>query len=88
MAEEKRLEGVVDALLAEAAANGPGALAAARRAAALSDGRDETRARKALALAARLDPLDPFARLGLSRLSAEAGDLDAALQEAQHVFKH
>lgn len=78
---------MLEALLAEAAAEGPGALAAARRAAALADGFDEARARKALALAARLDPLDALARLGLSRLAAEAGDLEGARTEALGVFK-
>ncbi len=86
MTEEKRLEAVVDNLLAEASANGPGALAAARRAAALADGRDGVRAQKALAIASRLDPLDPFARLGLSRLAAEAGDLEDARLQAAQVF--
>jgi tetratricopeptide (TPR) repeat protein len=40
-----------------------------------------------LALAARLEPLDPTPRLALARLHAESGDLDAARAEAAAVLK-
>ena len=77
----------IDALLREAEAGGPKAALAARRAAWLAESRDPERARKALRLAARLEPFDSGPRLALSRLHAEAGDLDAARQEAEAVVR-
>lgn len=41
---------------------------------------------RALTIAARLDPLDPAPKLGLARLHAEAGNLDAARAEAATVL--
>ncbi|MES1200604.1 MAG: hypothetical protein ABUS57_04060 [Pseudomonadota bacterium] len=87
MSEKIRLDALIEGLLAEASTSGgvEGGRAA-RKAAALAERRDFKRAVKALELAARLDPLDSFARLALSRLSAEAGDLEAARREAAGVF--
>lgn len=77
----------VDLWLAEAKAGGPEAALAARRAAALAErGGDGARALAALALAARLSPLDPAPRLAAARLSAEAGDFAAARTEAEAVL--
>lgn len=64
-----------------------GAAVAARRAALLAERDNPDLARKALALAARLEPLDPTPRLALARLHAEAGDLAAARAEADTVLK-
>lgn len=80
-------EASIAALLKEAEAGGPGAALAARRAAWLSEASDPATARQALALAARLEPLDAAPRLGLARLHAEAGDLADARREAEAVFK-
>lgn len=74
------------ALLAQAKAGGPGAALAARRAALIAERADIGLARQALALAARLEPLDPAPRLALARLNAEAGDLAAARTEAAAVL--
>jgi tetratricopeptide (TPR) repeat protein len=74
------------ALMALAEAGGPGAALAARRAAALWERSDPAQARRALALAVQLAPLEPAPGLGLARLAAEAGDLDAALAEAKRVL--
>jgi tetratricopeptide (TPR) repeat protein len=76
-----------DALMARARAGGPGAAAAANRAGLLAERLGEIGlAREALALAARLEPLDPAPRLALARLHAEAGELDAAQAEAAAVL--
>lgn len=75
-----------EALWAVAQGGGPGAALAARRAAALWEQADPARARQALALAVQLTPLDPAPRLGLARLSAETGDLEAAKAEAAAVL--
>src|SRR5690606_35990544 len=75
-----------EALWAAAQAGGPGAALAARRAAALWEQAAPSRAREALALAVQLAPMDPAPRLGLARLSAEAGDLEAARTEAAAVL--
>lgn len=87
MAEGRVTRGFeIEALLAHAEAGGPDAAAAARRAALLAErGMPET-ALRALTIAARLDPLDPTPKLGLARLHAEAGDLDAARTEATAVL--
>ncbi len=76
----------IEALMRAAEAGGPGAALAARRAAWLAEERDPARARAALHLAAKLEPFDSGPRLALSRLHAEAGDLDAAKREAQSVI--
>lgn len=76
----------IDALLREAEAGGPQAALAARRAAWLAEPVDPQRARTALKLAARLEPLDAGARLALTRMHAEAGDLDAARREAEAII--
>src|SRR5262249_38474278 len=76
-----------DALLAEARRSGAGAGFAARRAAFLAEVRDPALAREALSLAVQLEPQDPAPRLALARLSAEAGDFDAARTEAALVLK-
>lgn len=76
-----------NALLTRAETGGPGAAMAARRAAALLEEADPDRARQALALAARLAPRDPAPRLGLARMAAEAGELDAAAAEARAVLE-
>jgi hypothetical protein len=81
------VEDPADALLRQAEAGGPGAALAARRAAWLSEAYNPDMAKRALALAARLDPLDPTPRLALARLHAEAGELDAAKAQAQAVFE-
>lgn len=65
---------------------GPGAALAARRAAILAERHDPDLARKALALAARLEPLEATPRLALARLHAEQGDLGAAHAEAAGVL--
>ncbi|MGE0739878.1 MAG: hypothetical protein AB7O98_00940 [Hyphomonadaceae bacterium] len=75
-----------DTLMATARAGGPDAALAARRAAALTELREPALAREALAIAVRLEPLDPVAKLALARLHAEAGDLDAASNEAAGVL--
>jgi tetratricopeptide (TPR) repeat protein len=75
-----------EALWAAAQAGGPGAALAARRAAALWEAIAPARAREAMALAVQLTPLDPAPRLGLARLAAEAGDLEAAKAEAAAVL--
>ncbi|MGD9981921.1 MAG: hypothetical protein AB7H66_07050 [Hyphomonadaceae bacterium] len=74
------------ALMKLAEAGGPGAALAARRAAALWERSDPTRARRAMALAAQLAPLAPAPRLGLARLAAEAGDIEAAAATANQVL--
>lgn len=75
------------ALLEEARAGGVWAGLAARRAALLAERSDPALAREALALAARLEPLDPAPRLDLARLHAQNGDIDAARAEAEAVLK-
>jgi tetratricopeptide (TPR) repeat protein len=80
------LRGDIDALLREAEAGGPKAGLAARRAAWLAEPVDPDKALTALKLAARLEPFDAGPRLALSRLHAEAGDLDAARAEAEAVL--
>lgn len=74
------------ALLAAARAGGPGAALAARRAAILTLRKDPDLARTALALAIKLEPIDPAPRLALARLHAESGDLGAARREAAAVL--
>lgn len=74
-------------LMAIAEAGGADAAGAARQAARLSELRDPVLARRALSLAARLEPMDPAPRLALARLHAEAGDLKAARVEAQAIVK-
>ncbi|ANP47225.1 hypothetical protein [Candidatus Viadribacter manganicus] len=69
-----------------AQAGGPGAALAARRAAALWEKTDPSRAQRALALAVELAPLEPGPRLSLARLAAEAGELHAARAEAQTLL--
>lgn len=87
MIENSRQIGAdAEALWAAAQAGGPGAALAARRAAALWEQVAPSRAREALALAVQLTPFDPAPRLGLARLSAEAGDLEAAKTEAAAVL--
>lgn len=87
MTENSRQIGAdAEALWAVAQAGGPGAALAARRAAALWEQAAPARAREALALAVQLTPLDPAPRLGLARLSAEAGELEAAGSEATAVL--
>lgn len=76
-----------ESLLAFAETAAPGAALAARRAALLAERNDPDLARKALALAARLEPLDPTPRLALARMHAESGDLAAARAEANTVLK-
>lgn len=76
-----------NALLTRAERGGPGAAMAARRAAALLEKAEPERAQQALALAARLAPRDPAPRLGLARLAAEAGELEAAAFEARAVLE-
>lgn len=76
----------IEALLREAEAGGPGAGLAARRAAGLLEGSDPAGARRALAMAASLSPLDPSPRLGMARLAAEAGDLETARREARTLL--
>ncbi len=76
----------IEALFYLAERGGPDAAKAARRAAFLTEGRDPDRARQALAIAARLEPLDPAPRLALARLHAEAGDIDLARAEAEAVL--
>lgn len=76
----------VDALFAEAEAGGPGAAAAARRAALLTARFAPDKARAALAIAARLEPLEAEPRLALARMHAEAGDLAAAKAEAAAIM--
>jgi len=87
MGEDRNLVGAAAALLGTALKGGPAAALAARRAAVLAERDDPSLARKALALAARLEPLDPAPRLALARLHAEQGDLSAARAEAAGVLK-
>ncbi len=86
MAQHRRPD--AEALLAQAKAGAPGAALAARRAAILAErgAASQDLAREALALAARLEPLDPAPRLALARLHAEAGDLAGARAEASAVL--
>lgn len=83
----KRVSTEAAALLASAEAGGPDALASARLAAALAERDEPQLARRALALASRLDPLDPSPRLAAARLAAEMGDLDGARREAEGVLR-
>jgi tetratricopeptide (TPR) repeat protein len=76
----------IAALLREAEAGGPKAGLAARRAAWLAEPVDPETAQAALRLAVKLEPFEPGSRLALSRLLAEAGDLDAARKEAEAVL--
>lgn len=76
----------IDALLADAEAGGAFALQAAKQAAVLADPIDPQRFRRALTLAAKLDPLNASPRLALARRLAEEGDLDAARREAAQVM--
>ncbi len=86
--DQKRLPHMnAESLLTFAETAAPGAALAARRAAVLAERDDPELARKALALAARLEPLDPTPRLALARLHAESGDLIAARAEANAVLK-
>lgn len=87
MEENKPPQMNAEALFTEALSGGPGAALAARRAALLAERSNPALAQKALALAARLEPLDPTPRLGLARLHAEQGDLVAARAEASAVLK-
>jgi tetratricopeptide (TPR) repeat protein len=75
-----------NALMALAEAGGPGAALAARRAAAMWEQSDPAKARRAMALAVQLAPLAPAARLGLARMAAEAGDIEAAAAGAKEVL--
>lgn len=84
--QDASLASRLDALLLIAEIGGPDASGAARRAAGLADGRDPDRARKALKIAARLDPLDAAPRLALARVHAEQGDMNAARREAAAVY--
>jgi tetratricopeptide (TPR) repeat protein len=74
------------ALMALARQGGPGAAKAARLLAAHAETRKPALAREALSLAVQLEPMDASSRLGLARLHAEAGDLEAARTEASAVF--
>jgi tetratricopeptide (TPR) repeat protein len=74
------------ALLAMAREGGPGAAKAAKLLAAHAEVINPKLAREALSLACKLEPVDAAPRLGLARLHAEAGDLDAARAEASAVF--
>ncbi|MBY0562562.1 MAG: hypothetical protein K2P58_00145 [Hyphomonadaceae bacterium] len=76
-----------DLLMERARLGGPDAAAAARRAAALTEPHDRERAREALSIALRLEPLDPAPRLALARLAAEDGELDVACREAEAVLR-
>lgn len=76
----------LDALLQRAREGGPDAAAIARRVASASERHDRERAREALGLALRLEPLDPAPRLALARLSAEDGDFARAASEARAVL--
>ncbi|MGE3929355.1 MAG: hypothetical protein AB7G05_04275 [Hyphomonadaceae bacterium] len=76
----------IEKLLAEAEAGGPGAALAARRAAALAEAAHPEQAKRALTLAARLDPYDAAPRLALARVHAENGDIDAARAEASALL--
>lgn len=79
--------GQVDQWVAAAKAGGPEAMSAARRAAALAERLGDTaRALAALAVAARLDPLDPAPKLAAARLKAEGGDLAGAADAAEAVL--
>jgi tetratricopeptide (TPR) repeat protein len=89
MGEDRREPDPLDpaALMARAQAGGPGAALAAKRAALVAERRgDPALALKALALAAKLEPLDPQPRLASARLKAEAGDFEAARTEASAVL--
>lgn len=86
MGEDRRFPLSAEELIKAAQSGGPGASLAARRAALLAERRDPELARQALALAARLEPLDPTPRLALARLHAEQGDLAAARAEAAAVM--
>lgn len=86
MGEDRKLAEAAQALLGTALKGGPDAALAARRAAVLAERDDPDLARKALALAAKLEPLDPTPRLALARLHAEQGDLAAAKAEAAAVL--
>lgn len=84
--DRKRLEAAA-ALHEAALQGGPKAALAARRAAVLAERDDPALALKALALAAKLEPLDPAPRLASARLHAEQGDLEAARIEAEIVLR-
>lgn len=88
MSQENQPPPKLDAatLLAVARAGGEKAALAARRAAWLAERQDPALAREALAVAIRLEPLDPAPRLALARLAAEQGDLPAARAEASAVL--
>lgn len=75
-----------DALLAYAERGGPGASLAARRAASIWEQTDPDKARRAMALAMQLAPLEPAPRLGLARLAAESGDLHTAAAAAREAL--
>jgi tetratricopeptide (TPR) repeat protein len=74
------------ALLALARQGGADAAKAARILAAQAEQTNPALARQALSLALKLEPMDATPRLALARMSAEAGDLDAAAAEAAHVY--
>jgi tetratricopeptide (TPR) repeat protein len=74
------------ALLALARQGGPGAAKAAKLLAARAEPTNPKLAREALSLAIKLEPVDAAPRLGLARLHAEAGELEAARAEASAVF--
>ncbi|MBN8606345.1 MAG: hypothetical protein J0L81_05450 [Caulobacterales bacterium] len=76
----------VHALMAIARAGGKDAVRAARRAAAATERAAPELAQEALAIAIRLEPLDPSPRLALARLHAEAGNLADARVEAAAVL--
>jgi len=73
-------------LMTHAKGGGEDAAAAAKRAGALAAGIDNPKAEAAFRLALQLDPLDGAPRVALSRLAAEAGDLDAAWRAAGEAF--
>ncbi|MBL8544810.1 MAG: hypothetical protein JNJ63_13465 [Hyphomonadaceae bacterium] len=88
MTDKKQTQTVTaEALLQHALQGGPQAALAARRAAAMAEVRDPALAQQALALAARLEPLDPAPQLALARLAAEQGDPATARAHAETVLR-
>jgi tetratricopeptide (TPR) repeat protein len=87
MGEDRPLPRSPEALLEQALAGGQGAALAARRAAVLAERENPELALKALALVARLEPLDPAPRLAAARLHAEQGNVAAAQAEATTVLR-
>lgn len=76
----------IHALMALARAGGQDAARAARHAAAATERASPELALEALAIAIRLEPLDPLPRLALARLHAETGNLAEARAEATAVL--